>query len=543
MKKIVYLFFAIVLSINVKGQSVPCFNNTNTFTFTSFGSSIAATGDFNLDGKIDLVFGTGGGASSNMFVYLGSGTGSFTTSYSVSMQEDLKSIEVADMNNDSYPDILISKGEAGSMSQMGGQVYLNDGQGGFITPNYVHYSCSFTGRIFPININNDAILDFVVTKSCSPTFKAYLNTGTLSTASATNFTGPTNGGTCHDACIGDFDKDGVQDLATTRDIINQIIVFKGDVQNPFATFTTYSMNVGNPPNRIKSADLNNDQYLDLVVTHLNSTGYSVFMGGLNGFSLLNAGSSGTLINAAADFVLDDYDLDGKIDMVVSFAQPINTQLQVFKGNGNGTFSLVSNLASGILPLALESVDVNNDGRKDLISVNQNSNYIKVWLNDTPSLSASSSQSLICPGASVVLTAFGATTYSWSTGATSSSITISPQTTTTYSVIGTNSASGCANTAIYTQNVSICAYQQTINADEIQVSFYPNPTNELLYFTNALGEIVEVNISNMLGQTVYKNTLSKQSDVIDLKHCPKGVYFLNLSKAAGKNEKVYKIIIQ
>lgn len=54
---------------------------------------------------------------------------------------------------------------------------------------------------------------------------------------------------------------------------------------------------------------------------------------------------------------------------------------------------------------------------------------------------------ICSGNSTTLSASGATSYSWSTGATTSSITPSPTTTTNYTLTGT--ASGCSSTAIAT----------------------------------------------------------------------------------------------
>lgn len=77
---------------------------------------------------------------------------------------------------------------------------------------------------------------------------------------------------------------------------------------------------------------------------------------------------------------------------------------------------------------------------------------------------------ICPGDPVELLANGASSYAWNTGATTSTITPTPSVTTTYSVVGINSA-GCINTSttsvvvnpapIVTVNSStICLGQQT-----------------------------------------------------------------------------------
>ncbi|HWY99177.1 MAG TPA: hypothetical protein VNY36_08835, partial [Bacteroidia bacterium] len=68
--------------------------------------------------------------------------------------------------------------------------------------------------------------------------------------------------------------------------------------------------------------------------------------------------------------------------------------------------------------------------------------VAVTVNTTPTITASGLPTTICSGSSTTLTASGATTYSWNTGATTSSIIVSPTTSTTYTVTGTTV--GCAS---------------------------------------------------------------------------------------------------
>lgn len=68
----------------------------------------------------------------------------------------------------------------------------------------------------------------------------------------------------------------------------------------------------------------------------------------------------------------------------------------------------------------------------------------------PTLSASSAT--ICSGGTATLTASGANTYTWNTGSNSSSITVSPSSTTNYTVGGANLAGCKSNTLTLTVNV-------------------------------------------------------------------------------------------
>ncbi len=64
--------------------------------------------------------------------------------------------------------------------------------------------------------------------------------------------------------------------------------------------------------------------------------------------------------------------------------------------------------------------------------------VSVPVNSAPNnVSVTASQTNICTGSNVTLTASGAITYSWNTGATANLIVVSPSVTTTYSVIGSN----------------------------------------------------------------------------------------------------------
>ena len=73
------------------------------------------------------------------------------------------------------------------------------------------------------------------------------------------------------------------------------------------------------------------------------------------------------------------------------------------------------------------------------------------INALPTVSVSASASTICNGESTILTASGASTYTWSNGQTGASITVSPTTTTTFTATGTSS--GCTGTGATTITVN------------------------------------------------------------------------------------------
>lgn len=80
----------------------------------------------------------------------------------------------------------------------------------------------------------------------------------------------------------------------------------------------------------------------------------------------------------------------------------------------------------------------------------------IYVSPNPVVTAIASPSTICVGQQSTLTASGATTYVWNPGnLTGSSVTVTPGSTTTYTVTGTNAA-GCTGTAQVTVNVQTCS---------------------------------------------------------------------------------------
>ncbi|MBA2611077.1 MAG: T9SS type A sorting domain-containing protein, partial [Bacteroidetes bacterium] len=150
--------------------------------------------------------------------------------------------------------------------------------------------------------------------------------------------------------------------------------------------------------------------------------------------------------------------------------------------------------------------------------------VSFTVNPTPTVTASSSASLICSGQTATLTASGATTYSWNTTATTTAIAVSPTTTTSYTVTGT-SASNCVAAATISQSVSACTGIAGVNSSEaLSIKIYPNPnkgdfmisaeTNLTLSLVNSLGQVVKIITLN--SQNNYK------AQVNDLAN---GIYFI------------------
>ena len=111
------------------------------------------------------------------------------------------------------------------------------------------------------------------------------------------------------------------------------------------------------------------------------------------------------------------------------------------GSGASTYSWNNGITNGtaFTPAATATYTVSGTDANGCINTDQ----IDVFVNAAPIVNAGPDAS-ICTGGSATLTANGATTYSWSPGAqTTTSINVSPLGNTTYIVTGTN-ANGCSS---------------------------------------------------------------------------------------------------
>ena len=140
------------------------------------------------------------------------------------------------------------------------------------------------------------------------------------------------------------------------------------------------------------------------------------------------------------------------------------------------------------------------------------------------ISIAATKTTVCksdgPG-TVTLTASGVSTYTWSTGATGSSIVVTPSVSGTgggvisYTASGTNSITGCkATAAVKTISVSTCTglVDNTFGAG---IKLFPNPSvNGMTKITGLEGTNV-VTVFNAIGQVVLTQNVSQEILSLDL----------------------------
>jgi hypothetical protein len=83
---------------------------------------------------------------------------------------------------------------------------------------------------------------------------------------------------------------------------------------------------------------------------------------------------------------------------------------------------------------------------------------------SPTVTANTNKSLVCPGGGATLTAGGANSYSWTAGPSGSVYAVNPTSTTTYSVVGTNT-SGCEGIG-----------QVIVNVPQLSLTLNSNPNS-------------------------------------------------------------------
>jgi hypothetical protein len=196
------------------------------------------------------------------------------------------------------------------------------------------------------------------------------------------------GGVANRLTVGDFNRDGKEDLAVVNQSTSSVSILLGNGDGSFQTATQYPVNSGGNPNpySVAAGDLNGDGNVDLVVANYlgGSGGYgsiSVLLGNGDGtFAAATSYSLGTGSALGPIYVaLSDFNGDGKLDVAVANSQA--NSVGILLGQGDGTFQPPVNYPTGSVPYSIAIADFNNDGKIDIAVANSQSNSAGVLLGN------------------------------------------------------------------------------------------------------------------------------------------------------------------
>ncbi len=347
----------------VAGASVWMGNGDGTFqTAVSYntlnGPLRVAVGDFNGDGKPDVIVAadSGGGGNGGLSLLLNRGDGTFGRAINFGNALSPFSLAAGDFNHDGKLDLVVG-------NEFGVNLLLGNGDGTFQNPTFYEVGANVDcDSIAAVDLNGDGHLDLAVTCAFGQnadgfgTVSIFLGNGdgTFRTpVSYTDLAEPTA------LAAVDFNHDGKLDLVTAGANGIGILIGHGD-----GTFAATDYYFGYAPMAV--GDFNGDGNMDLVAGNSYGGGMSLYLN--NGDGTLQANRTylaAVYVLSPGGLATGDFNGDGKLDI----ATAAGLTLQVLLGNGDGTFRApVSTSLSGYLATAIATGDFNHDGKLDVAEV-------------------------------------------------------------------------------------------------------------------------------------------------------------------------------
>ncbi len=351
--------------INSDNSNIALFLNTSTTSTISFASPViissatnpfaGALGDLDGDGKLDLA--------------------------------------VTELNSNNI-NILLNKSTVGVLN-MGPASY---GSGPF-TGNIFVASGSRPIGVNIADIDNDGRPDLVVSNTNSNTASIFRNTGSsggqLSFAASVDLVTGTSVGPFL-MQVGDLDGDGKPDLAIGEQGTNtSIAVFRNTSTAGAISFAARAdIAVGSAPWGLVMGDLDGDGKPDLAVASYTSNTISFFRNiSFIGTIAFAAKTDIATANPSYTFAITDLDGDGKPDLAVP--NYTSSSLSIFRNTsspGTITFATSFSLTANNSPANVTAADFNGDGKPDLAVASRppsGNNTFSIYMNQVkvPKLTA------------------------------------------------------------------------------------------------------------------------------------------------------------
>ncbi len=170
------------------------------------------------------------------------------------------------------------------------------------------------------------------------------------------------------------------DLAVANQGDNTISILQGNGDGTFLPAVNFALAGGFNPTALAAADFNGDGDVDLAVTSAGSNLVQIFLG--NGDGTFRTGSN-LQFSTGVDPVFvatGDFNGDGFLDLAI--ANQTDNTVSILLGNGDGTFTPASIPAPpvGNTPTSIAVADLNVDGRPDLLVTDKADNAMSILLN-------------------------------------------------------------------------------------------------------------------------------------------------------------------
>ncbi|MHB8678451.1 MAG: beta strand repeat-containing protein [Rudaea sp.] len=385
---------SVLLNTTAPGASTPSFAAQQTF-LTGSGPDSVGVVDINGDGKPDLVVANINDNTVSVLLNMtppGAVTPAFAAQQTYATGTNPASVDVADVNGDGKPDLVVANINANTVS-----VLLNTTAPGTASPSFAAQQTFSTGSgpqsVAVADVNGDGKPDLIVADNGGSTASVLLNTtppGAATPSFATQQTFATGNGP-FSVAVADLNGDGKPDLIVTNSSDNTVSVLLNTTAPGASTLSfaaQQSFATGTVPVFVAVADVNGDGKPDLIIANLTASTVSVLLNttapgaATPGFATQQTFSTGVVPYSVA---VADVNGDGKPDLIVANSSSstvsvlLNTTLP---GAATPTFAAQQSFATGNGPDSVGVADVNGDGKPDLIVVNRSSNTVSVLLNTT-----------------------------------------------------------------------------------------------------------------------------------------------------------------